>query len=206
VSPDQWSMEPLDADGNRPTPGGQNSRLRAGPKDQRKFCGKSEGMGLTTAVGIMLPHRKREADMPPHILTVFNQLFEELKSMKQQQWTITNYGLLILAAIYAVKLSGLPHSQTYLKILAGATAVLGSSFLLWVQYNMVGTRWRLDTVHKKFFTSSELEAIGWTDKEIWKLQYRPWRRKLAYWCRGLEFTVPLILVLLVGAILVCFAL
>jgi hypothetical protein len=154
----------------------------------------------------MLPHRKREADMPPHILTVSNQLFEELKSMKQQQWTITNYGLLILAAIYAVKLSGLPHSQTYLKILAGATAVLGSSFLLWVQYNMVGTRWRLDTVHKKFFTSSELEAIGWTDKEIWKLQYRPWRRKLAYWCRGLEFTVPLILVLLVGAILVCFAL
>ena len=144
--------------------------------------------------------------MPPHILAVFNQLFEELRSMKQQQWTITNYGLLILAAIYAVKLSGVPHSQTYLKILAGATAVLGSGFLLWVQYDMVGTRWRLDTVHNKFFISSELEAIGWTDKEIWKLQYRPWRRKLAYWCRGLEFTVPLILVLLVGAILVCFAL
>jgi len=57
--------------------------------------------------------------MPPHILAVFNQLFDELKSMKQQQWTITNYGLLILAAIYAVKLSGVPHSQTYLKILGG---------------------------------------------------------------------------------------
>jgi hypothetical protein len=45
--------------------------------------------------------------MSPHILAVFNQLFDELKSMKQEQWTITNYGLLILAAIYAVKLSGL---------------------------------------------------------------------------------------------------
>ena len=89
--------------------------------------------------------------MPPHILTVFNQLFEELRSMKQQQWTITNYGLLILAAIYAVKLSGVPHSQTYLKIVAGATAVLGSSFLLWVQYNMVGTRRRLDNFHTSFF-------------------------------------------------------
>jgi hypothetical protein len=32
--------------------------------------------------------------MPPHILAVFNQLYEELKSMKQQQWTITNYGAL----------------------------------------------------------------------------------------------------------------
>ena len=144
--------------------------------------------------------------MPPHILTVFNQLFEELKSMKQEQWAITNYGLLILAAIYAVKLSGVPHSQTYLKILAGTTAVLGSSFLLWVQYNMVGTRWRLDNVHNKFFTSSELEAIGWTDKEIWKLHYRPWRRKLAYWCGGLEFTVPLILVLVAGAVLLFLAL
>ena len=41
--------------------------------------------------------------MPPHILAVFNQLFDELKSMKQQQWTITNYSLLILAAIYAVR-------------------------------------------------------------------------------------------------------
>jgi hypothetical protein len=32
--------------------------------------------------------------MPPRILTVFNRLYEELKSMKQQQWTITNYGAL----------------------------------------------------------------------------------------------------------------
>jgi hypothetical protein len=144
--------------------------------------------------------------MPPHILAVFNQLFDELKSMKQQQWAITNYGLLILGAIYAVKLSGVPHSQTYLKILAGATAVLGSSFLLRVQYNMVGTRYRLDHMHNKFFISNELEDIGWTDKEIRRLQYRPWRRKLAHWCRGLEFTVPLILVLLGGAVLVYLAL
>src|SRR5262245_42659231 len=70
----------------------------------------------------------------------------------------------------------------------------------------VGTRWRLDNVHNKFFTSNELEDIGWTDKEIWKLHYRPWRRKLAYWCRGLEFTVPLIAVLFVGAVLVSLAL
>jgi ABC-type spermidine/putrescine transport system permease subunit II len=56
---------------------------------------------------------------------------------------ITNYGLVILGAIYAVKLSGVPHSQTYLKVLAGATAVLGSIFLLRVQYNIAGIRWRL---------------------------------------------------------------
>src|SRR6185437_2067083 len=78
----------------------------------------------------------READMPPHILAVFNQLFDELKSMKQQQWTITNYGLLILGAIYAVKLSGVPHSQTYLKILAG-----GSQFSDQASYYGFSTTW-----------------------------------------------------------------
>jgi len=144
--------------------------------------------------------------MPPHILAVFNQLFDELKSMKQQQWAITNYGLLILAAIYAVKLSGVPHSQTYLKILVGATVVVGSLFLLRIQTNMARTRYRLDDMHNKFFISNELEDIGWTDKEIRRLQYRPWRRKLAHWCRGLEFTMPLILVLLGGAVLVYLAL
>jgi hypothetical protein len=104
----------------------------------------------------------------------------------------------------AVKLSGVPHSQTYLKVLAGATAVLGSIFLLRVQYNIAGIRWRLDNVYNKFFTSNELQDIGWTDKEIWKLQHRPWRRKLA--CGGLEFTVPLILVLVAGAVLLYLAL
>jgi len=147
--------------------------------------------------------------MPPHILAVFNQLFDELKSMKQQQWTITNYSLLILAAIYAVRqlLPGVPHSQTYLKILAGVIAVAGSILLLCIQSNMARSRWRLDDVYKNFFTSNELEAVGWTDKQIWKLHYRPRRRrKLVYWCRGLEFTVPLILVLIAGAVLVYLAL
>ena len=49
--------------------------------------------------------------MSPHVSTVFKELFDELKSMKQQQWTITNYGVLILAAIYWVKLPEVPHSQ-----------------------------------------------------------------------------------------------
>jgi hypothetical protein len=44
--------------------------------------------------------------MPPHIEIVFRALFEELRSMKQQQWTITNYEALILGAIYVVKLPG----------------------------------------------------------------------------------------------------
>jgi hypothetical protein len=37
-------------------------------------------------------------DMSPHVSTVFKELFDELKSMKQQQWTITNYGVPIVAS------------------------------------------------------------------------------------------------------------
>jgi len=145
--------------------------------------------------------------MPPHILAVFNQLYEELKSMKQQQWTITNYAVLILAAIYAVKLPGVSHVQTHMKVLAFVIAIVGSSLLLRVQYNIVGTRYRLDDVHNNFFTSNELNAIGWTDEDRKRLHDERRQRRWAYWHQGLwDFTVPLILVLWGGAILVCLAL
>ena len=144
--------------------------------------------------------------MPPHILAVFNQLFEELRSMKQQQWTITNYGALILAAIYAVKLPGVSHSQTYMKVLAFVIAIVGSGLLLRVQHNMVGVRLRLDEIDKTYFTPNERVDIGLTDKEINKLQDKRCQRRSAHWRRGLEFTVPLIAVLWGGAVLVCLAL
>ena len=52
------------------------------------------------------PQQMEDHTMPPHIEIVFRALFEELRSMKQQQWTITNYEALILGAIYVVKLPG----------------------------------------------------------------------------------------------------
>jgi hypothetical protein len=73
---------------------------------------------------ISLMPRRENHTMPPHILAVFNQLYEELKSMKQQQWTITNYAVAILAAIYAVKLPGVSHSQSYMKVLAFVIAIV----------------------------------------------------------------------------------
>jgi hypothetical protein len=144
--------------------------------------------------------------MPQHVEIVFKQLFEELKSMKQQQWTITNYGVLILAAIYAVKQLPVSHGQSKLQFLAIMTAVFGSLLLLRIQCGMTGPRWRLDEVHKTYFTPDELRGVGFTDKQIQKLQTKPWRRKLGYLSRGLEFTGSLMAILWVGAILVCLTL
>src|SRR5262249_36656564 len=94
----------------------------------------------------------------PHVSTVFKELFEEIKSAKQQQWTITNYGVLILAAIYAIKL---PEFQTYLKVLVWVTAVAGSALLLWVQCNIAQTRRRLDEVHNTFLRQMNLGPLAW---------------------------------------------
>ena len=93
-------------------------------------------------------------DMSPHVSAVFKELFEEIKSAKQQQWTITNYGVLILAAIYAVGHqlpAGVTHLHSKLKflaILAVAIAVVGSYFLLRIQSHMERSRHRSDKLHK----------------------------------------------------------
>ena len=149
------------------------------------------------------------ADMSPHVSTVFKELFEEIKSAKQQQWTITNYGALILGAIYAVRhqlAAELTHLQSKLKfltVLAFATAVVGSFLLLLIQSHMAQYRYRLDELHKNYFTRDELEDIGLTDKQIRNLGYGTW---WYYFQRGGAFLVALIFVLWAGAVLVCFAL
>ena len=148
-------------------------------------------------------------DMSPHVSTVFKELFDELKSMKQQQWTITNYGVLILAAIYAARDN---FEGEIVLLLAILTAVIGSVLLLLIQSHMVRSRCRLDKLQKTYFTPNELRDIGLTDDEVKNLgdendlQDKPWWRPSANWRRGLEFTGPLIFVLGLGAVLVCLAL
>src|SRR5262245_16425756 len=93
--------------------------------------------------------------MPLHVETVMKALFDELRFMKQQQWTITNYGVLILAAIFAVRqLLTFNHSQTYLKGAALLIAIAVSGLLLRIHLDVAGTRYRLDDVHNNFFTSN----------------------------------------------------
>src|SRR5262245_57176716 len=101
-------------------------------------------------------------NMSPHVSAAFKELFEEIKSAKQQQWTITNYGVLILAAIYAVRhqlseeVTHLQSKLKFLAILAIAIAVLGSFFLLRIQSHMARSRCRLDKLQKTYFTPNEL--------------------------------------------------
>jgi hypothetical protein len=98
-------------------------------------------------------------EMPPHVSIVFKQLFEELWSSKRQQWTTTNYCVLILAAIYAAQL---PDHTLLLKSMAILTAITGSGLLMRMQYHIGRSRIRLDKLHKTYFDKDELKAIGLT--------------------------------------------
>ena len=154
------------------------------------------------------PEDHTMVDMSPHVSTMFKELFDELKSMKQQQWTITNYGALMLAAIYGVRHqfpAEVTHLQWKLKFLASlaiATAILGSSLLVVIQWNMRRSRRRLDKLHKTYFTQAELEGIGLSDSQIRNLGNEKW---WCYFLRGWEFLVALILVLWAGAVLAALA-
>ncbi len=65
-------------------------------------------------------------EMPPHVSIVFKELLDDINSTKRQQWTITNYCVLILAAIYAVNLS---DYGALLINMALITAIVGSALV-----------------------------------------------------------------------------
>jgi hypothetical protein len=133
-------------------------------------------------------------EMPPHVSIVFKELFDEVKLMKRQQWIMTNYCVLILAAIYVQQLP-------YASPLAVITAIVGSGLLLKMQSHLARSRIRLDKVHKTYFDEDQLKAIGLTDKEI-KVVRDEKRHYLAQYLRGWEFLIVLIGVLWVGAFIV----
>jgi hypothetical protein len=110
-------------------------------------------------------------EMPPHVSVVFKQLYDEIVFAKRQQWTMTNYCVLILAAIYAARVSNYGPLLTYLGFIA---AFVGSLFLLRTQLHIARSRIRLDKLHKIYFTEDELRAIGLNDKEIKALDGKGW--------------------------------
>jgi len=142
--------------------------------------------------------------MPPHVSIVFKELFEELRLTKRQQWIMTNYCVLILAAIYTVLLPQFPQLSLMLKYAAFAVAIVGSALLLRMQWHMARSRKRLEKLHRTYFAENDLRGIGLTDKEIKKIIFgdKTVRARFAQFGRGWEFLITLIAVLCVGALLV----
>jgi hypothetical protein len=138
--------------------------------------------------------------MSQHVQIVFRVLFEELASMKEQQWKITYYAVLLLAAAFALK----SHSQIHadpraLSAMAWATAIGGSLLLLRIQWYMGKYRMRIDGLHGAYFTERERIDIGLTDRERRGLGKM---KRHTQALRGSIFVSVLIIVLIAGALLV----
>jgi hypothetical protein len=146
--------------------------------------------------------------MPQHVASVYKELVDGLKSMKQQQWTITNYAVLLLAAVFAVAAKGLnvPHLSSKLNLLIAVTAITGTGLLIRIQCNMARSRARLDKMDDIYFTDQELESTGLTRKEIDGIRKQSCCRRIAHFVGGWEFTVVLLGVLWGGWLLVYWAL
>ena len=111
---------------------------------------------LAGKVGQMSTTPKR-AEMSERVQTVFKELFDGLEAMKQQQWKITNYAILLLAAAFALR--DKTNLYAFLSIVWTTTG-LGSLLLLRLQWNFGRYRKRIDGLHKAYFTKQELILLS----------------------------------------------
>jgi hypothetical protein len=154
---------------------------------------------MTTPSEVEETTNEMKPAMPERVQMIFKELFQGLETMKQQQWKITNYGVLLLAAMWALK----DKINLWVLLFAvWATFTVGFLMLLWIQRNMGRYRNRIDGIHHAYFTRTELKNIGLTECEI-KTLGRLTESQQAR--RGWEFVAAFMVVLFVGSLLISVA-
>jgi hypothetical protein len=159
------------------------------------FISKGDGVMSETSEQSVPP-----APMSDHVKIILKQLFDEQTTIKQQQWRITNYAVLLLAGTFTLK-TQTPHvvDPFMVSLIAGAVALLGVALVSLLQCDLGRYRNRIDKIHAAYFTKDELKTIGLRDDQIATLGVMSNCKQSI---RGLEFTSALVGVLLIGALLV----
>ena len=133
---------------------------------------------------------------PPHIAALYQEDTTQLRFMKRQQWAITNYLVLILAAIFGIDIAigGLPGWQTCAAgVLVWVAAIVAIFLIGKIQFDMKRIRKRLRTIQLKYFSDDERRDLGIGTK----------KKRLSYdW----PFTGALIAVCILGALIVSYTL
>jgi|SRR5262252_6143875 len=126
---------------------------------------------------------------------LFEAIFDHINLVKKQQWTITNYAALILAAIFlfAKELDDLSHKEkVVLSLMSLAVSGFGTLMLIWVQTDLSEARTRLDVAIEGLFKKQKERNLLGIEKEN------------EAFSRGLEFTFPMLVVIWVGAAMVIY--
>jgi hypothetical protein len=137
--------------------------------------------------------------MSQAVATIYRTLIDELKFVKQQQWMITNYLLLVLAAIFGIA-KAITTLTAFEKFLATAIVVVAAGFCFYV---LIDLQRYMDNCRKR------LEAIEREDSKCFTTEERKFLRLEPYqstFRRGLPVFVGLMLVSAFGGLFVGYAL
>jgi hypothetical protein len=140
------------------------------------------------------PQRETSEPLSEQGLIVYRALHEQIGFLKKQQWTITNYLLLIYAAVFGImKELSTTDTRPALRCMAigavGLTCLYGLAALVKVQYDLGETRKSISCTDQRIFGTTERDLLGI-------------RRDKDPYGRGLFFTSGLALTLVFGAVFV----
>ena len=136
------------------------------------------------------------SEWPPHIAALYQEDTTQLRFMKRQQWAITNYLVLILAAIFGIDTAADGHFgwQTCGAVgLVWGAAIAAILLIGRIQHDMKRVRKRLRKIQLKYISDNERKELEIETK----------KKRLSYdW----PFTGALITVCILGAVIVSYAL
>jgi hypothetical protein len=103
-------------------------------------------------------------DMSKPVEILYRALFDELKFAKQQQWTITNYLLVLMGAMVGLAKLALASPIGFVKfilcVLVVGIVLVGFTLLLLLQLHLYTTRERLKHI-KQTFTEEDKKLVAY---------------------------------------------
>jgi hypothetical protein len=85
---------------------------------------------------------------------------ECIRFFKQQQWKVTNYALLIYAAIYFLQKELRSAGKSTLVIIAWLTFFASFAVLTWLERSLGKARARADKINEDYFTDTERRDLN----------------------------------------------
>lgn len=95
-------------------------------------------------------------------LIVYRAMLDQLDFLKRQQWTITNYLVLIFGAIFwfGTNLKPTATGKCFLAILTVIAGTCGVCLLILIQYDLSQARRRIQESDDTIFDAAERSALG----------------------------------------------
>jgi len=108
---------------------------------------------------------KKAPNMPPQVAALYQAKTDQLIFLKKQQWAITNYLLLLLAAIFGVDqtLKFVSLEKVVFTVIIPIACVLDLLLLFKINRDMNDARKSIQEITKEWFSCSQRKQYGLPD-------------------------------------------